>query len=114
MFSETFMADALALAIPTEHVPADQVTDGSPGTGSIPLTEWDDRDVGVWVMTPGSMTDVETDEVCIIIAGAGVVHRTLNGVRVEQPLIAGTVLQLHSGEETLWIVTETIRKVYLA
>ena len=114
MFSETFMADALALDIPTEHVPADQVTDGSPETGSIPLTEWDDRDVGVWVMTPGSMTDVETDEVCIIIAGAGVVHRTLNGVRVEQELRPGAVFQLLDGQKTLWVVTETIRKVYLA
>jgi len=114
MFSDTFMADALALAIPTEHVPANQATDGSPETGFVPLTENDGREIGVWVMTPGAMTDVETDEISIIIGGTGVVHRSVNGVRVEQPLIAGTVLQLHSGEETLWVVTQTIRKVYVA
>ena len=114
MFSQTFMADALALIIPTEPVPDDQVTDGSPETGSIPLTEWDGRDVGVWVMTPGSMTDVETDEICIIIAGAGVVRRTINGARVEQELRPGAVFQLLDEEETLWVVTETVRKIYLA
>ena len=112
-WSATFMADALALDIPTELVAAAQVDFGHPETGSVPLTEWDDREVGVWVMTPGAMTDVETDELCIIITGSGVVHRTLDGARVEQPLIAGAVFQLLKGEETLWVVTETVRKIYL-
>jgi uncharacterized cupin superfamily protein len=113
-WSATFMADALAIAIPTDPVPAEQVTEGHPETGSVPLTEWDDRDVGVWVMTPGAMTDVETDEICIIIAGVGVVHRTLNGVRVEQALTPGAVFQLLDDEETVWVVSETVRKIYLA
>jgi uncharacterized cupin superfamily protein len=113
-WSATFMAEANALVLETEPVPPEQVTAGSPETGAVVLTQWASREVGVWEMTPGQMTDVEADEVCVIIAGTGVVHRTLDGVGVEQPLTAGAVFQLLEGEETLWVVTETVRKIYLA
>lgn len=108
------MADALALDIPTVPVPTAQIAAGQPETGSLALTDWADREVGVWVMTPGAMTDVEADELCIIIAGAGVVHRTIDGVRREQGLRPGAVFQLIDGEETLWVVSERVRKIYLA
>jgi uncharacterized cupin superfamily protein len=65
-------------------------------------------------MTPGAMTDVEVDEFCVILAGAGEVHRSVNGAQVIQTLQPGVVLQLRDGEETLWVVERTLRKVYLA
>lgn len=117
-FAAEYMADALAAVLSTEPVAADQVAAvegaGHPETGATVLGELDGREVGVWEMTPGAMTDVEVDELCIIIAGSGEVHRTINGKRVIQTLRPGSVLQLHDGEETLWVVSSTLRKVFLA
>ena len=49
----------------------------------------------------------------IIIAGSGFVERTIDGEQVTQRLQPGVVILLRAGEETLWRVTETLRKVYL-
>jgi uncharacterized cupin superfamily protein len=115
---EQFMADALSAVIEREPITADQVAAvegaGNPETGTLVLGEFGDREVGVWEMTPGAMTDVEVDELCVIIAGLGEVHRTIDGQQVIQSLRPGVTLQLRDGEETLWVVSQTLRKVYLA
>jgi uncharacterized cupin superfamily protein len=117
-FTASFMADALEAVIVTEPVSPDQVAAidgaGNPETGTLVLGEFAGREVGVWEMTPGAMTDVEVDEFCVILAGAGEVHRSVNGAQVIQTLQPGVVLQLRDGEETLWVVERTLRKVYLA
>ncbi len=117
-FTASLMADALEAVIATEAVSPDQVAAidgaGNPETGTLVLGEFAGREVGVWEMTSGAMTDVEVDEFCVIIAGAGKVHRTVDGAQVIHKLQPGVVLQLRDGEETLWVVTETLRKVYLA
>lgn len=114
MFSNAFMADAASLTLSHDAVPGDQVVAGSPHTGSVVLGEWSGKELGVWEMTPGEMTDVEADELCVIISGSGIVRRVIGGESVEQPLVPGAVFALRDGEETLWIVHETVRKVYLA
>ncbi|GAB2828714.1 cupin domain-containing protein [Alpinimonas psychrophila] len=114
MFPETFMADAASLTLSNTPVPAAQVVAGSPFTGSAVLGDWGGKELGVWQMTPGEMTDVEADELCVILSGSGMVHRQIGGETVQQPLVPGAVFALLDGEETLWVVTETVRKVYLA
>jgi uncharacterized cupin superfamily protein len=117
-FAAEYMTDALAVVLSTEPIAADQIASiegaGHPETGATVLGHCDGREVGVWEMTPGAMTDVEVDELCIIISGSGEVHRTIDGKRVIQTLRPGSVLQLRDGEETVWVVTQTLRKVYLA
>lgn len=114
MFSDTFMADAASLTISNKPVPTAQVVAGTPHTGSVVLGEWVGKELGVWQMTPGEMTDVEADELCVILSGSGVVHRHIGGEPVQQPLVPGAVFALLEGEETLWVVDETVRKVYVA
>lgn len=114
MFSETFMADSANLTLLNVPVPAAQVVAGTPSTGSAVLGEWGGKELGVWQMTPGEMTDVEADELCVILSGSGMVHRQIGGEAVQQPLVPGAVFALLDGEKTLWVVTETVRKVYLA
>jgi hypothetical protein len=63
-------------------------------------------------MTPGVMGDVENNEMCIIIQGEGVLTRVIDGMSTDQILRPGIVLNLRVGEETLWEVTSTLRKVY--
>ena len=114
MFSDAFMADAVSLALSHEPVPDAQVVSGTPQTGVAVLGEWNGRELGVWEMTPGEMRDVEADELCVILNGAGFVRRIIGGEAVNQPLVPGAVFALVEGEETLWVVHETVRKVYLA
>ena len=69
-------------------------------------------EVGVWEMTPGTATDVEVDEVFVVLAGAGTVTFDDDGEQVE--LGPGSVVRLRAGERTTWVVRETIRKIYVA
>jgi len=102
-----------ALSIELEHEPvdADQVVSGSPTTGIAALTEIDDIEIGVWEITPGIVTDVEVDEVFIVLSGHATLRREDGS---ESELVAGTVGRLEDGEETEWEVHETLRKIYIA
>ncbi|WP_297603655.1 cupin domain-containing protein [Microcella sp.] len=102
---------ALELELEHEPVDAEQVVDGSPTTGIAALTELDDWEVGVWEITPGTVTDVEVDEIFIVLRG----HATLQrGDGSEVELVAGSVGRLDDGEETTWVVHDTLRKIYIA
>jgi hypothetical protein len=96
-----------------EHsaVASDQVVDGHPRTGLATLGRFGGLEVGVWEMTPGVMRDVEADEVFVVIAGAAV-DKFMDGT-APLTLKPGDVARLAQGAETVWTVTETLRKVYL-
>lgn len=101
--------DAAALAIPLEPLPASQVVTGTPSTGFVELTDT----IGVWEHTPGTSTDVEADEVFVVLSGSA----TLSFTDASLPpveLRAGSVVQLTAGMQTVWTVHETLRKVYVA
>jgi uncharacterized protein len=102
---------AATLPLDTDPVPTDQRVSGSPRTGVHALTEFGGLEVGVWEMTPGVMTDVESDEVFVVLSGAATVEFA-DGEPALQ-LAAGDVVRLTAGAETVWTVTETLRKVYL-
>jgi uncharacterized cupin superfamily protein len=95
-----------------EAVASDQVVDGDPHTGLASLGRFGGLEIGVWEMTPGMMRDVETDEVFVVIAGAATVEFTDGTASLT--LTPGDVVRLAEGAETIWTVTETLRKVYLA
>ncbi|MCB1292562.1 MAG: cupin domain-containing protein [Mycobacterium sp.] len=96
-----------------EHVPvpAHQVAGGHPRTGTGTLGRFAGLEVGVWEMTPGVMRDVEADEVFVVIAGAATVEFADGAAPLH--LSPGDVVRLAAGTETVWTVTETLRKVYL-
>jgi uncharacterized cupin superfamily protein len=74
--------------------------------------DFEGREYGVWEMTPGAMSDVEVDELFIVIAGHAVVELESDGTRIE--LSPGSVGRLAAGARTVWTVTETLRKIYVA
>jgi uncharacterized cupin superfamily protein len=100
-----------ALDIPLDHepVPAAQVVEGTPQTG---LWEAESGEWGVWEMTPGAMSDVEVDEFFVVVAGRGTLERTIEGTVVTTELRPGVVCRLFEGEQTVWRVSEALRKVY--
>jgi uncharacterized protein len=102
-----------ATSLPLTHQPvaADQSVSGSPTTGAVVLTEFGGREVGVWEMSPGVMTDVEADELFVVLSGAATVEFADGSPTLT--LGAGDVVRLAEGAETVWTVTEPLRKVYL-
>jgi hypothetical protein len=104
-------AVALAVDIPLVPVPAAQLVVGSPSTGSVDLGEFGGQEYGIWEMTPGAMTDVEADELFIVLFGAATVDLVDDGTTIT--LSPGSVVRLTAGMKTIWTVTESLRKVYV-
>ncbi len=99
------------LVLESEPVPAEQCVDGQPRTGTDALTTFGGVEVGVWEITPGVVTDVEADEVFIVLRGAATV--AFGDGSPTLTVGPGDVVRLAAGAETVWTVTETVRKVYL-
>ena len=102
---------AATIALDHEPVPPTQTVRGEPTTAAAAIDEFGGLEVGVWEMTPGVMNDVETDEVFVVLSGAATVEFA-TGVPTMR-LGPGDVVRLTAGAETVWTVTETLRKVYL-
>ncbi|MBC2932558.1 cupin domain-containing protein [Nocardioides sp. zg-1228] len=100
-----------AAPVPTAPLDPGTVLAGAPAAGSRALAAVSGVEVGVWEMTPGTATDVEVDEVFVVLSGAASVTFD-DGEQVE--LGPGSVVRLRAGEHTTWVVHETIRKIYVA
>src|SRR4051794_18013707 len=98
---------AREIEIPLTAVPAEQRVSGAPKTGSVQIEKFGNTVVGVWEMTPGVMRDVEVDEILTVLAGSAVVGFQ-DGRKIT--LEPGAVARLHAGQQTVWTVTETLRK----
>ena len=93
--------------VPIELEPVE----GGQSAGSAELGGFGDGSFGVWTITEGVSTDVEVDEVSVILSGRGTVLDLDTGAEVR--LTAGTVLRLAAGVRTRWTIIEPIRKVYI-
>ena len=103
------MTDAASVPLPLEPLPPEQVVAWAPSAGSIELTEA----IGIWEHTPGSSTDVEADEVFVVLSGSATV--SFDDPMLEPlELRPGSVVRLTAGMRTVWTVRETLRKVYVA
>ncbi len=105
--------DAAALPLAHEPLMADEVLTGTPTTATHALATLGEVEVGIWEMTPGTASDTEVDEVFVVLAG----HARIEFVEPALPGIEvgpGSVVRLAEGQRTVWTVTETLRKVYIA
>jgi uncharacterized cupin superfamily protein len=102
---------AATIDLDHEPVPADQSVRGEPTTAATAVDEFGGLEVGVWEMTPGVMTDVEADEVFVVVSGSATVEFGDDSQTLH--IGPGDVVRLAAGAETVWTVSETLRKVYL-
>lgn len=102
---------ALALNLTHEPVPTEQVVAGAPTTGVARLGSFAGSDYGVWEMSPGSMSDVEQDELFVVLEGTASLAFIDEGRTLE--LVPGVVVRLFAGTRTIWTVTERFRKIYV-
>lgn len=103
--------DAAVLPLNYRTLPAEQTISGTPRVGTTELAELGDRTVGVWELSPSVSTDIEADEIFIVLSGAATV--TFADGRSPLHLKAGTVGRLSAGMATTWTVTDTLRKIYI-
>lgn len=104
--------NAATLDLVHVSLPPDEVIDGSPTVATHTLSTLGDTEIGVWEMTPGTASDVEVDEVFVVLAGRATIafeDRTLETLEVGP----GSVVRLAESMRTVWTVTETLRKVYV-
>ena len=101
-----------AVATPVEHelVDAADVLGGRPTMGTLALSDDAGVELGVWEITSGVVTDIEVDEVFVVLSGRGRVEFE-DGSSIA--LTVGTVVRLRAGDRTRWIVYETLRKIYV-
>lgn len=105
--------NAFALGLDHEDLPAEAVVSGTPTAAAYELGTFGGTEIGIWEMTPGVATDVEADEIFVVLAGrARIVF--LEPAREAIDVGPGSVVRLDAGMRTEWTVTETLRKVYLA
>jgi uncharacterized cupin superfamily protein len=83
---------------------------GPPPTWDLALGEVLDHQVGVWQVGPGTIRDVEADELFVVVRGRA--HIQLDDATVLD-VAPGTVCFLAKGTRTTWQVHETLRKVYV-
>lgn len=109
--------EAATVALTHEPLPESQVVAGSPTTATLVLDERDGREIGVWEITPGTASDVEVDEVFVVLSG----HARVEFIAVPDGALPasidigpGSVVRLTAGMSTTWTVHDTLRKVYLA
>ena len=102
--------DGAALELGHQPVPADQVGSGTPATGHAVVASGSPVEVGVWEHTTGTSTDVEVEEVFVVLSGRATVE-VEEGPVLE--LRAGSIGVLAAGARTTWTVHETLRKVYV-
>lgn len=102
--------DAIAAPLRYTDLPTAKCPEGAIATGVEMLAATDLLEVGVWEHPVGRSTDVETDEVFVVLSGRGRVFLADGRVLDLRP---GTVGVLDAGTETTWEIEETLRKVWV-
>lgn len=92
------------------YLPEAKCPAGPIATGVEMLAAGDQLEVGVWEHPVGVSTDVETEEVFVVLSGRGRI--TLEDGRVLE-LRPGIVGVLDAGTRTTWEIDETLRKVWV-
>jgi uncharacterized cupin superfamily protein len=107
----TFAVRAADLTLEPEALDPSQILAGDPATSGTVL--WGSADGrilrGVWRCTAGTLTDVEQDELFVVIEGRATIE-VEDGPTIE--VSPGSVCVLERGARTTWTVHEPLLKAY--
>lgn len=104
--------DAASTPLRYDALPSDKVVAGQPQVGVAELPDLGGCAIGVWEISPSVSTDVEVDEVFVVLFGEATV--TFADGTPDLELTAGSLGRLQHGARTTWHVRKTLRKVYVA
>jgi uncharacterized protein len=107
----TFAVTAADVDLEPEELDPAQILAGSPETSGAVLWESTDGRIvrGVWRCTVGTVTDVEQDELFVVLEGRATIE--VEGGRTLQ-VAPGSVCVLERGARTTWTVHESLLKAY--
>ena len=107
----TFAVRAADVELEPEELDPAQIVDGTPETSGAVLWESTDGRIlrGVWRCTSGTVTDVEQDELFVVLEGRATIT-VEGGPTVE--VAPGSVCVLERGAHTTWVVHEPLLKAY--
>jgi len=109
--AQTFSFDPVAVELDRAPLDPSQIVDGAPDVAE--KITWSSPDGrrhrGVWQHTPGVSTDVEVDEIFVVVSGRATIE-VEGGPTLE--VGPGDVGILEAGARTTWRVHETLRKVF--
>jgi uncharacterized protein len=103
--------DAFVTELPRQRIPTNETLDGFPTAGARAIAEIGGAEVGIYDMSPGMARDIECDEVFVVLSGRGSIEFEDGEVL---PLAPGSVVRLNKGDQTIWHISETLRKFYVA
>ncbi|MFD7627221.1 cupin domain-containing protein [Streptomyces sp. NPDC059851] len=94
-----------------EELDPGQIVSGHPVvTGKVLWESPDGTQVrGIWQITPGVVTDVEANELFVVVSGRATIE-VEGGATLE--VGPGSACVLREGDRTTWTVHETLRKAY--
>ncbi|MFD3543593.1 cupin domain-containing protein [Streptomyces sp. NPDC058662] len=94
-----------------DELDPEQIVSGDPVvTGRVLWESADGRQVrGIWQITPGVVTDIEADELFVVVSGRATIE-VEGGATLE--VGPGSACVLREGDRTTWTVHETLRKAY--
>lgn len=106
--SRLVTTDVNAIDLPALSLDQNDVVAGTPRTYYAPLATMGDAEVGTWEITSGTVTDVEDEEVFVVLSGSGLLTFA-DGTSLM--LLPGTVVHLRAGDRTTWAIDDKMRKV---
>ncbi len=95
--------------VSVEPVDPQQIVDGQPAAG---VVEFPVAGIacGLWEHTVGVSSDIEADEVFVVLSGRAQIRVDAGPTLDVGP---GDVVALEAGARTIWVVTETLRKFWV-
>jgi uncharacterized cupin superfamily protein len=107
----TFAVRAADVELEPETLDPSQILAGSPRTSGAVLWESGDGKSlrGVWRCTAGTVTDVEQEELFVVLEGRATIE-VEGGPTIE--VAPGSVCVLERGAHTTWTVHEALLKAY--
>ncbi|MEV4954802.1 cupin domain-containing protein [Paenarthrobacter nitroguajacolicus] len=100
---------------PLDHLPVEpwQKVHPAATTASQILDVSTGAELGLWEMSAGRMTDIEVDELFVVLTGSA----TLEFISPQMPSIelqSGSIVRLEEGMQTRWTVIDApLRKLYI-
>jgi uncharacterized cupin superfamily protein len=96
--------------LPSAPLDPAQVVAGDPEVRLLEIHDADDLAIGIWQHGTGVSTDVEVDEVFVVLSGRATIEVEGGPVLEVGP---GDIGLYPAGTRTRWTVHETLRKVYV-
>jgi uncharacterized cupin superfamily protein len=105
-----YVVSATTKELTPDPLDPSQVVSGNPQVSTYELLDTEALAVGIWEHTAGVSTDVEVDEIFVVLSGRATID-VAGGPTLE--VGPGDVGVLDAGAETTWTVHEDLRKIYI-